>query len=62
MNWLLLGCCHQSIQNDKYFFNTIGNALDKCSQNYKKFLTDLLNAKVTKLSVSQSVLWLSLKV
>ena len=34
----MCGCYHPPNQNDQYFFNNLGNALDKYSQDYKRFL------------------------
>ena len=36
--WLVCGCYHPPSQPDQYFFDNIGNALDKYSQYYEKFL------------------------
>ena len=36
--WLVYGCYHPPSQEDQYFFNNLGNALDKYTQNYEKFL------------------------
>ena len=36
--WLMCGCYHPPNQNDQYFFNNLGNALDKYSQDYERFL------------------------
>ena len=35
--WLMCGCYHPPNQNDQYFFNNLGNALDKYSQDYESF-------------------------
>ena len=35
--WLMCGCYHPPNQNDQYFFNNLGNALDKYSQDYERF-------------------------
>ena len=34
----MCGCYHPPNQNDQYFFNNLGNALDKYSQDYERFL------------------------
>ena len=36
--WLVCGCYHPPNQDDQYFFNHLGNALNKYTQNYDKFL------------------------
>ena len=36
--WLVCGCYHPPSQDDQYFFNHLGNALNKYTQNYDKFL------------------------
>ena len=36
--WLMCGCYHPPNQNDQYFYNNLGNALDKYSQDYERFL------------------------
>ena len=36
--WLMCGFYHPPNQNDQYFFNNLGNALDKYSQDYERFL------------------------
>ena len=45
--WLLCGCYHPPSQNDKYFFDNLGIALDNYSDKYDKFLlTGDFNAQV----------------
>ena len=36
--WLMCGCYHPPNQNDQYFFNNLGSALYKYSQDYERFL------------------------
>ena len=36
--WLVCGCHHPPTLNDLYFFNHLGNALDKYTQNFDRFL------------------------
>ena len=36
--WLVCGCYHPPTLNDLYFFNHLGNALDKYTQNFDRFL------------------------
>ena len=34
----MCGCYHPPTIDDQYFFNHLGNALDKYTQNYDRFL------------------------
>ena len=50
--WLLCGCYHPPIQNDKYFFDSLGLALDIYSDKYDKFLlSGDFNAEVGEPSI-----------
>ena len=35
--WLVCGCYHSPSQDNQYFFNRLGNVLDKYTQNYDRF-------------------------
>ena len=51
--WLLLGTYHPPSQNDNYYFDNIGRALDIYTQKYEKILlTGDFNAEETELGLS----------
>ena len=35
--WLVCGCYHPQSQNNQYFFNHLGNALDNYTESYDRF-------------------------
>ena len=51
--WLVCGCYHPHNQNDQYFFNNLGNALDKYSQDYERLLIGDFNAEDTEPCLSE---------
>ena len=60
--WLLFGTYHPPSQNDSYYFNTIGKALDVYDKSYDKFLlVGDFNAEETEIVMSTFLNTYSLK-
>ena len=52
--WLVCGSYHPPSQEDQYFFNQLGNALDKYTQNHDRILLiDDFNAEYSEPCLSE---------